>query len=254
MANKLLNISDAIRFSLQGSSKGNYYSSRWTCFLNKKNLYLSEAANGGLHKVSLHESGDCRYAFTQNLASHSPPFPNNERIIIKWSRGRFQGILHTQVFSIKFIKVQNWVNHTHQSKKPILALSAPPNGYCREVAIFFSETNPFDWSHSVWPTSNILGVWKISENNFATIRTRIIGFPESKRTSLIKSIETQNTTKVVMGEENPSIFTAGHYSCLVSEATKCHGALYSLEGVPQLNFAAKAAWSCKAGNKPKAGA
>jgi hypothetical protein len=71
-----------LRFGIQRPD--GYTSSIWNLFTSPHgDVYLASRQTAGVHKVSFHKSGICRYAFT---TEHGIPDGMKDRVMLKWRR------------------------------------------------------------------------------------------------------------------------------------------------------------------------
>ena len=246
---RLLSSSQTLRFALRSPDKDSYSSDRWSIRAQSGEIYIFPASSGGIQKVSLHKSGVCRCAFTENLALHKPPFVDGDRLVGKWRRRTHKSVLHSHAFSLLFILGDTW-KEIPRSNKKVKLLDLPPKNGSREVAVFYSETNPLDWQEPVWPTTNILGVWQLSDKLFVAVRHRVAPFEDSRRTEILRTIRSRRQTKVYIGQENPQQTSFGHDTCNLLETTDDLGTLITVQGVACLDVGRNADWFTRDGHRP----
>lgn len=240
-------MANAVRFALCGHSDDTWCSDRWTAFTRGDDFYIVASGLGATAKISLHASGVCRFAYTDTLASHAPPFPDGDRLIHKWECGRCDGILHTHILSIYFIPVSGGREKKRKDNKKTILLPCPLPGFQTEVAVFLSKTDPRLWVDPVFITTNIFAVWHLPNRGFITLRRRVIDlnarrFQEILRLSL-------GSPLCVVGDEQPEYISAGVRACLLSEATQYHAKFYYIDPVDLSKVMGIAAsWSTRRGN------
>jgi hypothetical protein len=136
----------------------------------------------------------------------------------------------------------------HSKDAKATELPYPPVGACTEVAAFFSRTNPLEWDSATWPTSNILAVWQLADCLYVAFRLRLAPISEGEQEGVFRQIE-DTRVKMVVGEENPRIHSAGIYDCIVGRAFQGYGQIDYVIGFPNRTIAASAIWHTKSGHK-----
>lgn len=236
-----------LRFQIRSSESA--FSTKWTVFRRNDDVYVTPAGLGATSKISLHASGVCRFAINENLASHSPPMPTSDRVIIKWRRELdLQGIEHTQVMSIAFMFYVPGVSISHKVEKSAVALPAPPINAMTEVCFFYSETDPCEWVSAHWLTRNLLAVWRLESGCYVSIRWRVAPFPPKQMSMLTDAIRNTQVNMVV-GVRDPQFVDAGLFDCLQAICVGSTAYISCLLGYSGLAFGRKADWSTRTGHK-----
>lgn len=127
-----------VRFAI--GENGKLYSELWTLWHNKSDVYLTSKSFGGRLKLSLHESGVCQYAFTQDFFSANenvfkPGF--NDRTWHRWRRGHASPTSAVHAVTIVFASCQEWEDYEPAPDESAVLLPRPPHGYCFEIAVIF---------------------------------------------------------------------------------------------------------------------
>ena len=151
-----LDKNNPLRFAVRSDSDTHLSSSVWIAWRKNDDIFIADKGTAEVVKVSLHKSGIFRFALTAQLASHNPPVPSGDRVLTRWRLPVFRGLLHAQVFSLRFTVVENWHKEKFKTGKPVILLGNAPKGYYSEVAVFYSWSDPLTWHHSVWPITNII--------------------------------------------------------------------------------------------------
>ncbi len=241
--------SDESRFRFQVSEKDIPYSDSWTLWRNGADIYLAPKGVSATSKISLHASGDCRWALTSQLASHSPPMPAGRREIVKWRReAALKNVEHSQALSIRFIPVTRGTRSQAALNPKACPLPYPPKGGCTEVAVFFSSTDPRDWNSRIWLTKNIICCWRISGGLFATFRWRIAPIGEQEMAAILNQAS-ETAVRMVVGEEDPAVFSAGISDAMIGRSFSHFGQIDTLLALPNLAPGMKASWWTESGHK-----
>ena len=183
-------------------------------------------------KNSLHKSGHCHLAFTKQLASHEPPFPDNNRKICEWTRDTdLSGVRHSQAALIRFTPISHGTTAAVQLSGKAVQLPYPPLNACLEVAVFFSETNPLSWKDSRWPTKNIIGGWQIDAKEYVAVRRRVVPISAQEWTDVNQRCAS-TSRKAVLGESDPSQHPPGVYDAMLAKSTPHCGQVDVLLAVP----------------------
>ncbi len=134
-------VKDKVRFAI--GRPGGAYSGIWAFWGNNSDFYIGARSILGSMKISLHKSGKCRVALTDQhftaLAQKGLSVPT-DRAFVKWERlptpeeGAHLVVL--LVFPTDFLRLQAPVG---TSKKPLLILESASPGKAVEVGFFFSR-------------------------------------------------------------------------------------------------------------------
>ena len=235
----------SLRFAVRSESDTNLSSSVWIAWRKNDDVFIANKGTAGAVKVSLHKSGLFRFALTAELASHKPPITNGDRVLSRWSLPDFRGLLHVQVFSLRFTVVENWHKENLAPGKPVVLLGNAPKGYFSEVAVFYSWSDPLAWHHTVWPTKNIVASCELSNGSFVTFRKRVAPLPSGKISDLVEQYERGSI--ICVGERNPEFSTAGIGTAHLTETTQNHCTIYSVSDLT-MPLGLRATWSTRTGN------
>lgn len=130
------------RFAL-GLSKG-ICSEVWTVWANGSDVYLTCTGMSGQSKISLHESGICRYAHLKSFfESNKIKFGRQDRVSLKWRRPPTpeEGAVHAT--ELIFAAYNSWEPFwQYEKKKRLQRLLPPPRGIGLRVSIVFSKQDP----------------------------------------------------------------------------------------------------------------
>lgn len=244
-------MSKKLRFAIQGHTGDQWCSGRWSAFSRKDDFYVVPSGIGAAAKISLHASGVCRYTLTSSLASHNPPFPENDRVILRWMCGSAKDIQHTHIMSIYFLTVGAGRSRPPMDAKRTALLPRAIPGYATEVAVFLSETNPLTWTDLHFIANNIFGVWELPNRGFLALRRRIANF-DSERFQHLLGL-TAGLPQMHVGEENPTKVGAGMRTALLAEGKQNFASFYVIDPVDITSMMGSGtAWSTTSGNKFKA--
>lgn len=240
---------EKLRFQIV--ENGIAYSDSWSAWQLRGDVYLAAKGTGATSKVSLHKSGDCRWALTQQLASHAPPIPADNRKICAWHREmNLSGIEHTQVLSLRFIPITRGASAGHIVNQKARFLPYPPKQGCLEICVFYCKSNPYEWNSKHWVSRNILGVWELSKTEYVTFRWRTSCLPDQERARLMDAVWSAPSV-MITGEEDPCLFSAGLFDVTMGRALKKSGQIDTLLAVHNKTPGRKASWHTTSGHKLK---
>ncbi len=242
----LLGKNSKIRFQVVDGDRA--FSDRWTAFRKGSDIYLTSSSMGSVSKISLHASGICRWAINENLHSHDPPLPSDDRAFLKWRRSKdLSEILHSQCLSICFVPFIRGLAAGHETSAKSAKLPYPPINGLTEVCVFFSESNPLNWNSNVWLTRNILGVWEIEPDCFCTFRWRLAQL-EAKEWEEVVGQHSEVEFQMHVGGNSPWILEPDVQDCLLGKSKKSHARFYCLMGVPRKTIGERAMWATTTGH------
>lgn len=218
-----------LRFAVAGPTPDTLNSSSWTAWIRGNDLYIAPQDSGHLQKISIHASGECRYAFTSPAYSHMPSDAASERVISRWTRGDTRDCLHTHVLDLNFLIVgQSYPEKAPAGKKIVRLVNAPPL-FATQVAVFYSDTNPLMWSDPEFITRNIIGLWGLPSGLFATFRTRVVPFPDSEFQNLLRSASGRSS--ISSGEPSADAGSPGMSTMMLSRSAPYFGEVFIVEKV-----------------------
>lgn len=242
--------SGRLRFAVGDLSDGYLSSEIWTIWQSKSDLYLSSSNVKGLTKISLHQSNICRYAITDNLASHNPKSQSRDRVIVRWERKTPPDFGHSHIFSMFILSILGWAPKTSITDKPLVILPKAIQGYSVEVACYASLSNPLEWNGSRFPSKNIMGVFELENGQFIAFRRRVIDFPTQDAQMTINRHLGATPDFMFVGEENPENTPPfGRYSTFLAESYGGFARFLSIHDFPMGVIGLKPNWSTREGHK-----
>jgi hypothetical protein len=204
-------------------------SSIWTAWCQKNDVYICDSGAGDVHKISLHESGTCKFSLTGEFMKKDPPVPKNNRNILTWNRNDYSSIDHSNALKIFFILVNGGVEVAARTDELYLLPDAP-TGFSTEVAIFFSKTDPRTWKSNIWLTSNLMKTFRLLNGDYVAFRRRVYPLPDEQFQRVLR-IQHQTSNSIFIGEESSKSISGGLATMVLCEATENLGILYVLEKV-----------------------
>jgi hypothetical protein len=129
------------RFAVGSIEAG--YSATWTAFGRGSEYYIGARSMMGGSKISLHQSGICRVALTEEQFKMLPNdglAQPSDRAIVKWKRQPTPkiGASHAAsiIFPTEFLKLPE---PRGTAKKPLIIFGAAPQGKAVEIGFFYSR-------------------------------------------------------------------------------------------------------------------
>jgi hypothetical protein len=134
-------LKDKLRFAIGKPAEG--HSGVWSAWNTQSEFYLGARGTLGNTKISLHKSGRCRFALTEEAARAVDPraLPaQNDRAFVKWNRppAPAQGA-HLAVllcFPTDYLLLPAPAG---SAKKPVLIFEAARSGKATQIGFFFSR-------------------------------------------------------------------------------------------------------------------
>jgi len=201
----------------------------WTAWTSRNDVYIGGRETAGVLKISLHESGVCNFSFSSEFMSSGPPVPTGSRKIVSWKRESHEGIEHTNPFKMFFILVNGGTERPSQVKDVVLLPDAP-TGFCTEVAVFYSETDPRLWSNPIWPASNIIKVFELENGHFSSLRRRVFPLPDEQFQRILR-LQHRANGSLFIGEQSPTVISGGTASVVLAEVHHSLGIVYVIDKV-----------------------
>jgi hypothetical protein len=154
-------------------------SSVWRLWVDGNDVYISQRDLTSVKKVSLHESGIWRYAWTAEFVAKAPPFlaPGQDRATDKWDRTTLEflpGV--TRAFDI-LVPASEVTMPKHaepaavSGKKKIVWVPSPPEGCAMHFTVLIT-TAEVTAATSGWPGRRTMGtrfIWKAELPNTQTV-------------------------------------------------------------------------------------
>ncbi len=130
-----------IRFAI--GNKRNIFSEVWTLWVQKSDVYLTTDMMSSKAKISLHESGICHLAITQEYLTNNKNPPKelrDKRSLKRWVRGKTPSLGFQEAMSVHIASFEEWKNPiTIPKDKKISILDVPCNTKCLKVGIFYTK-------------------------------------------------------------------------------------------------------------------
>ena len=150
----------------------------WTS-RNKSDVYVSAWALTSVLKVSFHESGDWRHAFTDTRGMKYVP-PGRDRAIARWERPADFAPGMTKAFEIVIPASEvtkpaylGWDKDVHPgyAGKQVVWVPSPPGGYAAHFTVLFSSAEVTAATLPGWPGRNSMGTRLIAYSHLPNSQT-----------------------------------------------------------------------------------
>jgi hypothetical protein len=140
----------------------------WRVWSNKNDVYISAWALTNVQKISLHQSGHWRNAFTSEFAAKDTPLlsPGQDRATDKWYRPDDFVPGLTKAFEIVVPASEVTVPTRPEANvfgaKEIAWVQPPPEGYATHFTVLFTSPEVTDTTLPGWPGRNAMGTRHIA--------------------------------------------------------------------------------------------
>lgn len=170
-----------LRFAVCGP-KG--HSSSWTAFGHGNDYYIGARGLMGSQKISLHASGICRVAMTDQFYSSLPAkglVQPLDRVSVKWTRPEtpIVGAVHVAsiVFPSDFLVQAKRPEGTY--RKPLIIFGDVPPGKAFEFGFFYSREGIDDLRDRFLSVGKPLCSSKLADGTTVSLVSRVIDFDRS---------------------------------------------------------------------------
>ena len=170
----------ALRFAVCGP-KG--HSTSWTAFKRGNDYYIGARGLMGAQKISLHASGICRVALTEEFYNSLPTkglLQPLDRAIAKWRRSETPARGAVHVASIIF--PSDYLVHAKPEgtyRKPLIIFGDVPPGKAFEFGFFYSREEIDDLGERLEKVGEPLFSTKLDDGTTVTLVSRLIVFDPS---------------------------------------------------------------------------
>lgn len=141
---------DKLRFAVGGDDAP--HSAEWVIWTHGNDVYAGSRSIAGTMKLSLHGSGRCHYATTQQYFNRAVPGAPPERrpMFARWQRGHIPDGGVVQVVSLLFpTDYLRGPVRSGRPNKPLFLLTPGKPETTVEVGIFYSRQAPEDFARGV---------------------------------------------------------------------------------------------------------
>ncbi|KQY03520.1 hypothetical protein ASE23_11935 [Rhizobium sp. Root73] len=153
----------------------------WTVTVNRSDVYLSSSGFNSVMKLSLHQSGVCQMATSQQLYEERLSVLEggpDSRTVLRWKRCITPDTGGALAARIIFAACGRWPNpSTAKASKPPLLLPCPPEGYGVELTIFYSKEDPRQHTHDIQQEMNLISVLKLANDDCVSFFGRFLELP-----------------------------------------------------------------------------
>jgi hypothetical protein len=156
----------------------------WRLWTRKSDVYISAWSLSSIQKISLHESGKWRHAFTAEHVSKGSPFvpTGKDRVIEKWDRPpelapgvtrAFEIVVPTSEVTMPEHPEANEAFHKTFGNKEIVWVDPPPAGHETRFSIVYTVPEVTDTTLplSGWPGRDSMGSRLIAYQELANTHT-----------------------------------------------------------------------------------
>ena len=200
-----------IKFAVGSTTE--YFSAPWILWSQKNNVYLAATDQSGTIKLSLHESGRWRFAFTKESGINAQN--SEDRVIERYvrpeefSRGWIQ-VASVHVPSVNFKKPFKQPYDKHLSR--FVWAEKPPADHKIVFTVLYANSTVMevDFGKILRPGDKILHYFKILNGDSIILSSRIMALTEEEKKFTISVLEQKITYPVEIPKEvYASLFSFG---------------------------------------------